>query len=92
MNCEPHQLSLKTQKKRGRRSAGDAGAAALDAAFAEYVRFDHAEAQQPGPVASIASSCGNDPHLMQCLVADITAQLAAIDLQREQLAALLRSI
>jgi hypothetical protein len=92
MNCEPHQLVLKTQKKRGRRSAAVTGAAALDAAFAEYVRFDHAEAEQPGPMASIASSCDNDPNLTQRLVADITAQLAAIDLQREQLAALLRSI
>jgi hypothetical protein len=106
MHGERNQPGLKMRVKRARRTAGDSGPspigngtlelpamAALDAAFDEYRRVDAATVQRDDCRSSHYDTAGNKSvHALRGMIADISAQLAGLERQRQTLTSLLREI
>jgi hypothetical protein len=106
MHGKLNQFELITGGKRSRRATGvrgrspilddiaaSPGMAALDAAFDEYRRIDAAPSQAEECRTSSGADTGvKSEHAMRGMIADIAAQLAGLERQRQTLTSLLRKI
>jgi hypothetical protein len=106
MHGKRNQPELKTRVKRPRRASGVSGSlpmgkgvvespamAALDAAFDEYRRVDAALGETGACRPSQCDAAADkSEHAMRGMIADIAAQLAGLERQRQTLTSLLRGI